>query len=131
MLVNQTGLPGLVLTRSYSPTTLTLLASALHSGDANLDGQVDVADLGILASNWQISADWLGADFDGSGFVDVADLGILASNWQAGVGSPLGPSLQDALMNLGLGSSSVPEPAGIALLLGTAALSCRRRQITS
>jgi hypothetical protein len=57
-------------------------------GDANLDGQVNVADLGMLASNWQRAGrNWSDGDFDYSSSVDVADLGLLASNWQAGVGS--------------------------------------------
>jgi hypothetical protein len=77
---------------------------------------VDVADLGTLASNWQTSAPWTSGDFDYSGSVDVADLGLLASNWQAGVGGPLGPSLQEALASVGLGSIAVPEPGLMALL---------------
>jgi hypothetical protein len=52
-------------------------------GDANHDGNVDVADLGILASNWQQSPRTFSqGDFNEDGTVDVADLGILASNWQ-------------------------------------------------
>src|SRR4029078_12567991 len=51
--------------------------------DANHDGKVDVADLGILASNWQQSPRTFSqGDFDYSGTVDVNDLGILASRWQ-------------------------------------------------
>jgi hypothetical protein len=73
---------------------------------------VDVADLGKLASNWQTSGPWTSGDFDYSGFVDVADLGLLASNWQSGVGSPLGPSLAEALAAVGLPISAVPEPMG-------------------
>jgi MYXO-CTERM domain-containing protein len=97
-------------------------------GDADLNGQVDVADLGILASNWQTAGNWAAADFDYSGFIDVADLGMLASNWQAGVGSPLGPSLAEALASLGLPNVSVPEPAALgAASLGVLALRRRRR----
>jgi hypothetical protein len=58
-------------------------------GDANNDGAVDVADLGILATNWQQSPrDFSHGDFDYSGTVDVADLGILASNWQQQLPAP-------------------------------------------
>jgi hypothetical protein len=70
----------------------SLLIKFTYLGDANLDGQVDVADLGILATNWQTTQPWSGGDFDYSNFVDVNDLGLLATNWQAGVGGPLGPS---------------------------------------
>jgi hypothetical protein len=82
-----------------------------YPGDANLRGQVDIADLGRLAAAWQTSADWVNGDFDYSGFVDISDLGILATNWQAGVGSPLGPSLDEALASVGLSGTSVTEPA--------------------
>jgi hypothetical protein len=53
------------------------------AGDANHDRKVDVADLGILATNWQQSPrTFAQGDFDYSGTVDVNDLGILASHWQ-------------------------------------------------
>jgi hypothetical protein len=84
-------------------------------GDADIDGDVDINDLGILASNWQLSGDLLHGDFDGNGVVNVGDLGILASSWQVGVGS--GGSLSEALAAVGLPSASVPEPGASALLL--------------
>jgi hypothetical protein len=104
----------------------SLLVKFTYAGDTNLDGVVDVADLGNLASNWQTFSLWSGGDFDYSGFVDVADLGMLASNWQAGVGNPLGPSLGEALAALGLPRAALPEPGMAALLLAPAALTCRR-----
>jgi hypothetical protein len=59
------------------------------NGDANHDGSVDVADLGILASNWQqTGATFSQADFNYDGSVDVADLGILASKWQGSLPMP-------------------------------------------
>jgi len=58
--------------------------------DANLDGKVDVSDLGRLATNWQGSSRrWAQGDFNYNSTVNVTDLGLLASNWQAGIGSPL------------------------------------------
>ena len=108
----------------------SLLVKYTYGGDANLDGQVDVTDLGALATNWQTSSVWTGGDFDYSGFVDVTDLGILATNWQAGVGSPLGPgSFQAALASVGLGGVSVPEPTTITLIgLGMMGMAARRRR---
>ncbi len=82
-----------------------------YYGDANLDGQVDISDLGVLATSWQTSAAWSGGDFNYDGFVDISDLGLLATNWQQGVGSPLGPSFNEALASVGLSGVSVPEPA--------------------
>ena len=64
-------------------------------GDADNDGDVDVNDLGILASNWQQSPrTFAQGDFDYSGTVDVNDLGILASHWQQILAAPsaLAPS---------------------------------------
>jgi fibronectin-binding autotransporter adhesin len=100
-----------------------------YYGDANLDGQVDVTDLGALATNWQTSSPWAGGDFNYDGFVDVSDLGALATNWQLGVGNPLGPgSLDAALASVGLGNVSVPEPSVIGLtLIGLSVLRRRRR----
>jgi hypothetical protein len=96
-------------------------------GDADLNGQVDVADLGRLASNWQSGGVWSDGDFNYSGFVDVADLGMLASNWQAGVGNPLGPSFAEALAAVGLPTSAVPEPAALGLMLAGICGFCRRK----
>jgi hypothetical protein len=107
----------------------SILIKFTYGGDANLDGQVDVTDLGSLATNWQTSAPWTGGDFDYSGFVDVTDLGILATNWQAGVGSPLGrQSLQDALAEVGLGGVSVPEPTSVGMIVLAAWSFSRRRR---
>jgi hypothetical protein len=56
------------------------------AGDADRDRDVDVNDLGILASNWQQSPRTFSqGDFDYSGTVDVNDLGLLASRWQQGL----------------------------------------------
>ena len=101
-----------------------------YKGDANCDGQVDVTDLGALATNWQTASVWAGGDFNYDGFVDVTDLGTLATNWQAGVGNPLGPgSFQDALASVGLGGVTVPEPATLSVLsIGAMGLIARRRR---
>ncbi len=60
-------------------------------GDANLDGLVDVGDLGILAGNWSRNdATWEMADFNGDGLVDVGDLGVLAGGWGIDLTPPAG-----------------------------------------
>jgi autotransporter-associated beta strand protein len=107
-------------------TNLLVTVKRTFYGDADLNGLVDVADLGILASNWQTAGNWALADFDYTGFIDVNDLGLLASNWQAGVGNPLGPSLQEAMASVGLGNVAVPEPASMGLLVGFAAWTLAR-----
>jgi hypothetical protein len=108
----------------------TALLVLTYGGDANLNGVVDIDDLGQVAAHWQSSGDWFGGDFDYSGMVDTADLEILAANWQAGASAPGGPSLADALIALGLPPVSVPEPASsLWTLLGvTVALRCHCRR---
>jgi hypothetical protein len=107
----------------------SILVKYTYSGDTNLDGQVDITDLGNLATSWQVAGLWVNGDLDYSGFIDITDLGLLATNWQAGVGSPLRPSLGEALVALGLPSAAVPEPLGAATLTCAAAIlgSLRRR----
>src|SRR5438477_11939249 len=83
-------------------------------GDANLDGVVDVTDLGALATHWQLTGQWSDGDFNGDGRVDVADLGMLATNWQGGS------------LSLGANLANVPEPASLLGLL-SASLFLRRR----
>ena len=107
--------------------TQSILVKYTYYGDANLDGQVDISDLGALATAWQTSAVWSQGDFDYSGFVDISDLGKLATNWQLGVGNPLGPSFDEALASVGLAGVSVPEPAVMGLL-GLAAMMCGRKR---
>ncbi len=51
-------------------------------GDANLDGQVNAADLSIISIHWQgFVASWALGVFNGDGYVDEADLAILNANW--------------------------------------------------
>ncbi len=71
-------------------------------GDANCDGNVDVSDLGILATNYGATGNlgWFDADFTADGLVDVSDLGILATNYGTSA------------------TSSVPEPSIAVMLLG-------------
>jgi hypothetical protein len=89
-------------------------------GDANMDGMVDVGDLGILAGNYGASsgAIWRGGDFNNDKAVDVGDLGILATNY--------GSFVQEYSP---LPSPSVPEPASALIIAaGLAGLTGRRNK---
>lgn len=61
---------------------------ATIAGDTNLDGIVDVTDIGNLASNYGIAsgAVWADGDLNYDSAVNVTDLGGLASNYGANLG---------------------------------------------
>jgi hypothetical protein len=87
-------------------------------GDANLDGKINLADLGILAGNYnQSNTTWFQGDFNFNGVVNLADLGILAGHYNTTYNN-----------NLPLDGGSVPEPISMLLLgIGGAALLRRRK----
>ena len=102
--------------------------AGIPGGDANLDGMVDISDLGILATRWQSVGTWKRGDFNLDGYIDISDLGILATNWQVGTGSAASLSFDEALASVGLSGTLVPEPAGAALLALCASLISLRRR---
>ncbi len=100
----------------------SVLVKLTRLGDANVDGIVDISDLGKLASGWQSLGLWDNGDFNYDGFIDISDLGLLASNWgQSNAG------LSQALSSLGLPGVSVPEPSTVGLLLVGFVLAATRR----
>jgi hypothetical protein len=91
-------------------------------GDANLDGQVNIADFNTLATNFGTASgvNWQTGDFNYDGSVNLLDLNAIASNFGA---SPIAGAAPPALGTL------VPEPASISVLLaGSAAIMARRRR---
>ncbi len=100
---------------SFDNVELNVDLNDLLPGDADCDGDVDVTDLGILATNYgvtgPIAAVWGDGDFDQNGLVNVSDLGALATNY--GTTAP----------------TAVPEPSTLSLLLlGSLAMIWRRRR---
>ncbi len=65
------------------------LSAGTEYGDANLDGEVDLHDLALLASNWDTPSGmgWVGGDFTGEGGVDLHDLSLMAVNWGFSAGA--------------------------------------------
>ncbi len=67
-------------------------STELRAGDANDDNQVDLADFGLLGSNFgssgfAVNSPGWSADFNGDGVVNLADFGLLQSNFgEVGLG---------------------------------------------
>jgi hypothetical protein len=72
-------------------------------GDANVDGEVDLADFGLLKGHFGQQGQFTEGDFSGNGQIDLTDFGLLKDSF--------GKS----------GAASVPEPATWVMLLTAAA----------
>jgi hypothetical protein len=92
------------------------------SGDADLDGDVDLSDLSVLASFYgQVESQyWANGNFDGDGDVDLNDLSTLAANYGTGEAQAFA-DFQSI--------TGVPEPTSMALAsIGLLALLRRVRR---
>jgi hypothetical protein len=100
------------LTLGWTDSGTQVIVMATYAGDANLDGEVDGADVGLWKLNVGASGEgvtWDMADFNYDGEVDGADVDI----WKLKVGASLGLL---GLSTGGTGLSIVPEPGTPALL---------------
>ena len=92
------------------------------SGDANLDGKVDVNDLTIVLTNFGKTAgmSWETGDFSGDGKVDINDLTDVLANFSRNVWTAAGVG-------------TVPEPSCVILLgisvIGLIGYAWRRRTV--
>ena len=111
---------------AYDNLILGLLSESTGSipGDANGDGAVDVADLGVLGANFGMSgAVFSDGDFNGDNVVDVADLGILGANWSGSQPTPLAQAFNASGLN-----SLIPEPSTVVFIAAGLVCLARRRR---
>ena len=90
--------------------------TTLVTGDATLDGMVNIADFARVASHFNAPGDWRAGDFNSNGIVELGDFAILAANFNHGVGRTSG------------GTSTVPEANTTMIVELIAVLSQLRRR---
>ncbi len=116
------------------PATSNMEVRYTLKGDTDLNGAVDVGDLGALATSYGITGgrSWANGDFNQDSNVDVGDLGALATNYGTQLAtSPSfdGGNLAAPLALVAGGSAAVPEPTSLVLLgVGAIGLMSRRKR---
>ncbi|HQY87419.1 MAG TPA: PEP-CTERM sorting domain-containing protein [Tepidisphaeraceae bacterium] len=135
---NQTLATPLTVFMDQGVTNTTVLIRGTRKGDANLSGNVDFADLLLLAQNYDPAGEdktWNDGDSNYDGTVDFDDLLPVAQNYG------LTSFASDSEAALGMGATgafaadwqfalaSVPEPTTLSVLggIGMMALARRRR----
>ena len=77
-------------------------------GDANLDGQVNIADFSALAATFNAAGAWRHGDFDNNGFVTLADFATLAANFNStATAAPFGATVPEASASAALFATAV------------------------
>jgi hypothetical protein len=112
--------------RGQSVDDTTVIVATVRTGDANLDGKIDLADFNRLASNFGgVSGKiWSQGDFNYDGQTNLTDFNLLAGNFglSAGADGVVDPSDWAAL------AAAVPEPAAISLPFAAVIALHRRRR---
>ena len=79
---NETGYGGLVFTKQYTATDLTLASAASSAATRILTARSTATDFITLAGNFSdTGANWLAGDFNGDGVVNALDFNIFATNF--------------------------------------------------
>ena len=90
----------------------SILMAYTRTGDANLDGVVDDADVTIVSATYAPGVPqphWALGDFDYNGFVDDADVTLLSALYD--------PTAEPLIVPVPRGVSAVPEPGTVALVI--------------
>jgi len=113
----------------------SLLLRYTKSGDANLDGKVDFADLVRIAQNYGAKPGmgaWNKGDFTYDGVVDFSDLIAIAQNYGAAMpAGAIANSPADFSGDLATAFADVPEPSMAMMLFFAALIVGGRRQTIS
>ena len=84
--------------------------AAGQPGDVNGDGKVNIADLSIIASNFNTSGKTLAqGDLSGDGKVNILDFSILAANWGGGVATTGPPITGQNQFGIATGAQGWPS----------------------
>jgi hypothetical protein len=100
----------------FATTWEDVVPDPIIDGDLDGDGFVGIADLNIVLGVWNQNVtpgDKLQGDPSGDGFVGIDDLNFVLGNWNAGTPPA---------------TTSVPEPASLALIVIGGALGLQRRR---
>jgi autotransporter-associated beta strand protein len=107
----------------HTVDTTTVVVGYTLSGDANLDGQVNMVDFNKLAANFgKTGQSWVNGDDNYDGTVNLLDLNSIATNYGAAFSSP--PVDSEPVAGLG---ALVPEP-GMLMMAPLITIVCRRRR---
>jgi hypothetical protein len=116
---------GLELAVAYEADAVVIRPLRLQMGDANFDGQVNLADFGILRGDFGDEGR-SAADFNLDGKIDLADFGLLRANFGDSLFGTAATGDGD-VATMDLWAGTVPEPATLSLLTAGALSLLRRR----
>jgi len=110
-----------------------LVVMYTRAGDGNLDGVVNISDLGLISQFYlQTNKQWFQGDYNYDGVVNISDLGIVSQNYLGVLPAVDLTSLDVSpqfLADWNTVVSAVPEPGSLGVLgIGCTALLRRRRK---
>ena len=80
-LANTNSTASYALGWSNNTTTSAVTVKVVLKGDANLDGTVNIYDLGIVLANYNKPGTWATGDFNYDGICNIYDLGYVLANY--------------------------------------------------